>query len=161
MTTHYNLKICETEQSHNFVIYFETSENANRLDSYQHRNNTIILFVTQYKNDNAAFHQSSLNYDNNGCICVEHSANRRDVYHVTHGHSITRWSPEVTPRHHGFNLLIMISVECVYIAEVIGYWFFNSWSISEKIFGYPYPILIRKFLKFSIRYPSVSECNTG
>ena len=45
--------------------------------------------------------------------------------------------------------------------EVSGYWFFNSWSISEQIFAYPYPILVRKFLKFNIRYPSVSECDTG
>jgi len=29
------------------------------LDSYQYSNNTIILFVTQYNNSNAAFHQSS------------------------------------------------------------------------------------------------------
>jgi len=34
-------------------------------------------------------------------------------------------------------------------AEVCGYWFFTSWSISEKFFAYPYSILIRKFLKFS------------
>ena len=26
---------------------------------HQHRNNTIILFATQYKNDNTAFHRSS------------------------------------------------------------------------------------------------------
>jgi len=31
----------------------------------------------------------------------------------------------------------------------------------RKNFAYPYPILIRKFLKFSIRYPSISECDTG
>jgi len=29
------------------------------LDSYQYSNNTIILFVTQYTNDNAAFHRSA------------------------------------------------------------------------------------------------------
>jgi len=34
-------------------------------------------------------------------------------------------------------------------------------SISKKIFTNPYPTLIRKFLEFSIRYPSVSECDTG
>ena len=43
--------------------------------------------------------------------------------------------------------------------EVCGIWFFNSSFISEKIFAHPYPILIRKFLKFSIRYPSVSDCD--
>jgi len=43
--------------------------------------------------------------------------------------------------------------------EVSGYLFFNSWSISDKFFEYPYPILIQKFLKFSIRYPF--ECDTG
>ena len=31
----------------------------------------------------------------------------------------------------------------------------------RKLLAYSYPILIRKFLKFSIRYPSVSECDTG
>jgi len=33
-----------------------------------------------------------------------------------------------------------------YKAEVSGYWFFNSWSISEKILVYPCPILIQNFL---------------
>jgi len=33
--------------------------------------------------------------------------------------------------------------------------------MSDKFFEYPYPIFIRKFLKFSIRYLSVSECDTG
>jgi len=47
------------------------------------------------------------------------------------------------------------------LSEVNGYWFFDSWSISEKFFEYPYPNLIRKFLEFSIRYPSVSKCDTG
>jgi len=31
----------------------------------------------------------------------------------------------------------------------------------RKIFAYANPIFIRKFLKFSIRYTSVSECDTG
>jgi len=31
----------------------------------------------------------------------------------------------------------------------------------RKLLVYSHPILIRKFLKFSIRYPSVSECDTG
>jgi len=46
-------------------------------------------------------------------------------------------------------------------SKVSGYWFFNSWSISEKTFAYPYPILIWKFLKFGIRYLAVSDCNIG
>jgi len=29
------------------------------VDSYQYSNNTTILFITQYKNDNNAFHRSS------------------------------------------------------------------------------------------------------
>jgi len=31
----------------------------------------------------------------------------------------------------------------------------------RKNFAYSHPILIRKFLKFGIRYPSVSECDDG
>ena len=30
-----------------------------QIDSYQYRNNTLILFATQYKNDNTTFHRSS------------------------------------------------------------------------------------------------------
>jgi len=56
------------------------------------------------------------------------------------------------------NYAIYVAIHAC-IAEVSGYWFFYSWSISEKLFAYP--ILIRKFLKFGIRYPSVSDCDTG
>jgi len=31
----------------------------------------------------------------------------------------------------------------------------------RKIFAYPYPILMRKFRKFSTRYPCVPEGDTG
>jgi len=57
MTTRYLLKNCKTAQSHNFMFYFETSENTKvyTRDSYQYRNNTIILLATKYKNDNSAF----------------------------------------------------------------------------------------------------------
>ena len=42
-------------------------------------------FQTQHKRAND--HQRTfLNYDNNGHYCSQHSANRRDDYHVTHGH---------------------------------------------------------------------------
>ena len=37
----------------------------------------------------------------------------------------------------------------------------HLWTISEKIFAYPYPILIRKVLKFSIQYPAISKCDIG
>ena len=47
--THYQLKICESGQKYNFTIYFKTSENAN-VKTHQYSNNTIILFVMQYKN---------------------------------------------------------------------------------------------------------------
>jgi len=49
----------------------------------------------------------------------------------------------------------------LYLPEVSGYWFFNSWSIYDNFFQCPCPILIRKFLKFSIRYQFVSDCGNG
>jgi len=60
-----------------------------------------------------------LKYDNNGHNCVQHSANRVDDYYVTQGLSISRWSSssDVTPRHHGFSLLISDHDQCSVCVE--------------------------------------------
>jgi len=58
MTTHYHLKFAKLLRGTTSQF---TSKRARMQMSrfYQYRNNTIILFVTQYKNDNTAFHRSS------------------------------------------------------------------------------------------------------
>jgi len=58
-----------------------------------------------------------LKYGNNGHNCAQHSANRGDDYYVTQGLSISCWSSEVTPRHHGFSLLISDHDQCSVCAE--------------------------------------------
>jgi len=47
-------------------------------------------------------------------------------------------------RHSSEDKRTTVHAQC--LPDMSGYWIFNSWSISDKFFEYPYPILIRKFL---------------